>query len=75
MPMKHLLTPMRIFFICMFFTGGLKQEAENSIQTLKNNGLSDNLVVTVLYDEAYFYMEDLGIEVEKCKTRPETRPS
>ena len=59
------------FLICMFFTGGLKEEAENSIQTLKNVGLSDKLVVTALDDEAYLHMKELGIKVEKRQTNLE----
>ena len=62
------INPKEDFLICMFFTGGLKYEAENSIQTLKYLGLSDKLMVTALDDEAYIHMKDLGIKVEKRQT-------
>ena len=63
--------PKADFLICMFLTGGLKEEAENSIQTLKYLGLSDKLVVTALDDEAYLHMKELGIKVEKRQTNLE----
>ena len=63
--------PKEDFLICMFFTGGLKEEAENSIQTLKNLGLSEKLVVTALDDEAYIHTKDLGVKVEKRQTNLE----
>ena len=56
------------FMICMFLTGGLKEEAENSIQTLKNIKLDDKLVVTTLDDEAYNHINKLGVKTEQRKT-------
>lgn len=63
--------PKEDFLICMFFTGGLKEIAENSIQTLKHLGLSKKLVVTALDDEAYFHTRNLGVKVEKRQTNHE----
>ena len=60
--------PKADFLICMFLTGGLKEEAENSIQTLKYLGLSDKLVVTALDDEAYIHIRKLGVKVVKRQT-------
>ena len=52
----------------MFLTGGLKEEAENCIQTLKNQKLDDKLIVTALDDEAYEHISKLNIKTEKRKT-------
>ena len=56
------------FVISMFLTGGLKEEAENCIQTLKNQKLDDKLIVTALDDEAYEYISKLNVKTEKRKT-------
>jgi len=56
------------FKILMFLTGGLKEEAENCIKSLKNQKLDDKLVVTTLDDEAYNHISKLGVKPEKRKT-------
>lgn len=56
------------FIISMFLTGGLKEEAENCIHTLKNHKLDDKLIVTALDDEAYQYISKLNVKTEKRKT-------
>ena len=56
------------FMISMFLTGGLKEEAENCIQTLKNQNLDNKLIVTALDDEAYSHINKLGVKTVKRNT-------
>ena len=56
------------FKIVMFLTGGLCQEAENCIQTIKNQKLDNKLLVTALDDISYKCMNKIGINVERKKT-------
>lgn len=56
------------FVICMFLTGGLKEEAENCIKTIKNQNLDDKLIVTALDDDAYQHISKLNVKTEKRKT-------
>ena len=56
------------FVISMFLTGGLKEEAENCIQTLKNQKLDDKLIVTTLDNEAYNHISNLNVKTENRKT-------
>ena len=56
------------FMISMFLTGGLKEEAENCIQTLKNQNLDNKLIVTALDDEAYSHINKLDVKTVKRNT-------
>ncbi len=56
------------FKIVMFLTEGLKEEAENCIQTLKNNNLDKKLLVTALDNGAYNYINNLGVNTQLKKT-------
>lgn len=52
------------YVICMFLTGGLNQEAHNSIQTLKKVKMDKHLIVTCLDKKAYDYISELGVKTE-----------
>ena len=52
----------------MFLTEGLNEEAENCIQTLKNNNLDKKLLVTALDNGAYNYINNLGVNTQLKKT-------
>ena len=54
--------------IVMFLTGGLKYEAENCIQSLKNLNIDKNLMVTALDDESYEHISNLGVKTERIHT-------
>lgn len=56
------------FKIVMFLTEGLNKEAENCIQTLKNNNLDKKLLVTALDDGAYSHIHNLGVNTQLKKT-------
>ena len=58
----------KMILLYMFLTGGLKEEAENCIQTLKNQKLDNKLIVTALDDEAYEHISKLNVKTEKRKT-------
>lgn len=54
--------------IIMFLTGGLVEEAENCIQSLKNLNLNKKLIVTALDDKAYNHIKRCGVTVKRKKT-------
>ena len=54
--------------IVMFLTGGLKYEAENCIQSLKNLNIDKNLMVTALDDESYEHISNLGVQTDRIHT-------
>jgi hypothetical protein len=56
------------YIISMFLTGGLCEEAHNSIHTLKKIGMDHNLIVTCLDEKAYNYINKLGVKTIKKKT-------
>lgn len=56
------------FKIVMFLTGGLKEEAENCIKTLKNQNLDKELTVTALDIEAFEYIKKLNVNTQLKKT-------
>jgi len=55
------------YIISMFLTGGLCEEAHNSIHTLKKIGMDHNLIVTCLDEKAYNYINKLGVTTQFLK--------
>ena len=54
--------------IVMFLTGGLCEEAENCIESIKKLNLNNKVIVTALDDKAYENMNRCGVATERKKT-------